>query len=51
MDKSDRSRTLYWPMLERNLFFIRFRTEKERTSVFATGSVRYSCVPALRGAP
>jgi hypothetical protein len=41
MDKTDRSLTLSWSMLDRNLFFIRFRTEKERSSsVFATGSVR-----------
>jgi hypothetical protein len=51
MGKIDRSLTLSWRMLDRNLFFIRFRTEKERSpSVFATGSVRYSCVPASRGA-
>jgi hypothetical protein len=52
LDKIDRSLTLSWPMLDRNLFFfIRFRTEKERSpSVFATGSVRYSCVLASRGA-
>jgi hypothetical protein len=51
MDKIDTSLTLSWPMLDRNLFFIRFRTEKERSpSVFATSSVRYSCVPASRGA-
>jgi hypothetical protein len=32
-------------------YFILFRTEKERSpSVFATGSLRYSCVPASRGA-
>jgi hypothetical protein len=41
MGKTDRSLTLSWPMLDRNLFFIRFRTEKERyPSVFATGSIR-----------
>jgi hypothetical protein len=41
MDKIDRPLTLSWPLLDRNLFFIRFRTEKERSpSVFATGSVR-----------
>jgi hypothetical protein len=52
MDKIDRSLTLSWAMSDRNLFFIRFRTEKERSpSVFATGSVRYSYVPASRGAP
>jgi hypothetical protein len=50
MDKIDRSLTLSWPMLDSNLFFIRFRTEKERSPVFATGSARYSCVPASRGA-
>jgi hypothetical protein len=51
MDKIDRSLTLSWPMLDHNLFFIRFRTEKERSpSMFATGSVRYSCEPASRGA-
>jgi hypothetical protein len=51
MDKIDRSLTLSWSMLDRKLFFILFRTEKERSpSVFATVSVRYSSVPASRGA-
>jgi hypothetical protein len=31
MDNTDRSLTLSWSMLDRNLFFIRFRTEKERS--------------------
>jgi hypothetical protein len=58
VDKIDRSLTLPWPMLDHNQFFICFMTEKERSpSVFATGSVRYSCIPAFawdllnRGAP
>jgi hypothetical protein len=52
MDKIDKSLTLSWPVLDRNIFFIRFRTEKERSPpVFVTGSVRYSYVPATRGAP
>jgi hypothetical protein len=51
MDKIDMSLTLSWSMLDHNQCFIRFRTEKERSpSVFAAGSVRYSCVPASRGA-
>jgi hypothetical protein len=52
MDKTDRSLTLSWPMLDYNLFFICFRTKKEYSpSVFATGSVTYSCVPASCWAP
>jgi hypothetical protein len=51
MDKTDMSLILSWPMLDRNLLFIRFRTEKELSpSVSAVGSVRYSCVPASCGA-
>jgi hypothetical protein len=50
MDQIDRSLTLSWPILDRNIFFIGFRTEKERSpSVFATGSVRYSCARLARG--
>jgi hypothetical protein len=50
MDKIDRSLFLglCWTA---TYFFIHFRTEKQRyPSVFATGSVRYSRVPASRGA-
>jgi hypothetical protein len=31
VDKIDGSLTLSWPVLDRNVFFIRFRTEKERS--------------------
>jgi hypothetical protein len=48
MDKIDRSLTLSWAMLDRNLFFISFTTEKELSPVFATSSVARS--PLNRGA-
>jgi hypothetical protein len=50
MAKIDRSLALSRPVLDCNLFFIRFRTEKERSpSVFATGSVSIVACPPSAG--